>query len=455
MTSAMLKQIVLIGIGVLSSMGLSVPVSSQTQFQWPNTPVEISRYTHLEECVAAVKRVRDSIANADGVWRDTFSLGAIPAEAQIPIPLPAVQIGRSCGVSFKIQDVPANEFRWTLDMLLILGRDEDVKELVTKRLTLLTPDMKAERLYLIDTIALSYLSARPARIAEAETLIAEIAESDIILPLRNRTDLYKAFFDVAVEIGDTARARRVGDLILALPTTMTEEERRQDPLLFNLLVSEVHTHLNRSSYCDSLRKSTASYVTMQKQEWERLMTGGFNIPMQLPIGKPAMPLQGEYRYPNSNNLPLPQKGKTSLLLFLNLSWPEGAAIARLAQRFPELDIILVAQTTRARNEHLYNDSGEEADSIWSMARNFYKYPGKLIVAETRFWRLQNPDARVFQDEENENVKYYAGEYWSGSFENRAILIDSEGIIVHSMPLNRVTEVVLAEFIEALLSRDGR
>ena len=44
-----------------STMLWCAPAGAQTRFAWPDTTVDVSRYTNVEDCSAAVARVREGI----------------------------------------------------------------------------------------------------------------------------------------------------------------------------------------------------------------------------------------------------------------------------------------------------------------------------------------------------------------------------------------------------------
>ena len=66
----------------------AAPAAAQARFELPDLTVHLERYTTIDDCLAAVARVRDSVESHAAVWRDSMPQG--PEEMHEPLAAPVV-----------------------------------------------------------------------------------------------------------------------------------------------------------------------------------------------------------------------------------------------------------------------------------------------------------------------------------------------------------------------------
>jgi hypothetical protein len=185
--------------------------------------------------------------------------------------------------------------------------------------------------------------------------------------------------------------------------------------------------------------------------------------MPFPVGARAPTITADRWFPTeAAATPHPVPGRVSIVQFFDhdscLGWnPWGdvgqictarlAALRRLSERFPALEIIIA---TRTHGSFLYAPPpapAEEAELIrrWLEA---HRIRGAVIaVSSTPFWNLPQPDARRI-DKDTPNVTSYSfGKSWRAT--GSGFLIDQDGIIVVAPA---PVESELAQFIDVLMHR---
>ena len=128
-----------------------------------------------------------------------------------------------------------------------------------------------------------------------------------------------------------------------------------------------------------------------------------------------------------------------------------AGLRRVAQRFPALEITLVAQTYGLFDKMAPPPPGLEAEQFqraWLTERHL---PGALAVTSTPFWRLPAPDRRRINRDVPNVVQYSFGRTWHvPNWIFPPFLIDQDGTIVETA--FRSFDADLPEMIAVLLAR---
>jgi len=140
-------------------------------------------------------------------------------------------------------------------------------------------------------------------------------------------------------------------------------------------------------------------------------------------------------------------------------------LREMAQRFPTLEVRVVAQTHGFFRDAAVPTPAQEAEHLhqeWAQA--FYHIPVGLIVSTTPFTHLPAPDQRWVPRPWNDDpnvAKYTLGGTWS-FYEGAAFLVDQQGLIVWASNKNLGTfpdgltksvEREVAEAVEVTKERD--
>lgn len=454
----------------------------QTLFATPDT-LDVARYTTVEECLAAISRVKDSVENQPAwIWRDTLpaTQSRLAADARAPLPAPVAAVARRCSARFRGGAVPLGDFAPLLSLFLAADRDADADTLLARRLKEVGPTADRERAAVLDTAIHVYLAlnqvggqpfalplfAHPARLAAAESLVTAFVQIKTV-PWEARLDAYGELAVLAVS-ADTVRAGRAAKAMLAVVNGLSDLERRSSA--FRSEAIQINAALmfdRRAALLDSLRHSTAAYVALWREMWgevagqDSAVLDGF----ARPIGRPAPRIKADWWFARDDStVGRPVKGKVNLVVFLNpgdfscfesddtsLCNRTYAGLRRVAQRFPALEITLVAQTYGLFDKMAPPPPGLEAEQFqraWLTERHL---PGALAVTSTPFWRLPAPDRRRINRDVPNVVQYSFGRTWHvPNWIFPPFLIDQDGTIVETA--FRSFDADLPEMIAVLLAR---
>jgi hypothetical protein len=464
---------VLIGLATWAS-----PTSAQTRFAWPDTAVDVASYDHVEDCLGATARVRYFNAGRERrlVLRDTLPWSA--EEARAPLPVPVVETAKRCSARFAVATVPPTYFRRTLELYLIANRDADAKGLASRWLTAVVQagdasgdTQTARRLAVIDTIVDVYLDAQPARLAAVESLLSGIARPTRAAPAMAVVVLYNRLMFAAKSAGDSvlhrASAARIIATLDSLPTVERQAAEAANGFAVSLARYEAVAVLRaHRAMIDSLRRSTAAYVTLERNLWQQVGSG-VPLALRFPIGERAPAVTGDTWFGRKNgSSALPAPGLVNLVVFVepmpgclgltavterDYCWGRHAIVRRLAERFPQLEIILISRT---QGYFMYlpppGSPALEADLLrqWLAA---HRVPGALAVSATEFSRLPPPDGRRI-DRPDPNLTRYTFGRFRRPENGSAFLIDPDGIVVKGGWIDRQAEAEFVEMIEVLLER---
>jgi len=471
---------------LLSGLVLGLVTSAaqgQTLFATPDT-LDVARYTTVEECLAAISRVKDSVENEpEWIWRDTFP--ATPArladDAHAPLPARVMAVARRCSVRFEGGSAPLENFAPLLSLFVAAGRDAEAGALLARRLKEVSPTADRERAAVLDTAIHVYLGnnqlpvghfwplplfAQPARLAAAESLVTAFVHVNSV-PWDARFDSYGALAMAALS-ADTILASRAVREMLAVARGLSDLERRSSAFQSRAWTINLGLMVDRkAALLDSLRHSTAAYVALWREQWgevagkDSAVLEGF----ARPIGRPAPPIAADWWFGRDDStVGRPVKGKVNLVVFLNpgdfscfeedftsLCNRTYAGLRRVAQRFPTLEITLVAQTYGFFDKAAPPPPDAEAALLrqaWLTERHL---PGTLAVTNTPFWRLPAPDRRRINRDVANVVHYSFGRTWHvPNWIFPPFLIDQDGTIVETA--FRSFDADLPEMIGILLAR---
>lgn len=469
------------------------PAAGQTRFEWPDTGVDVSAYGTADECFAAMLRARQTVSNFDlragGAWRDTTSFE--PKEVLEPLPAPVVETTRRCLRRFAVADsVSLEDFGVLLPLYLIAGWDDRAGALAKRRLAAIAPDAEKERAAVLDTVVSVYLASKepwadvvkPPRIGPAYAIASAHAPS--VSDRVRRFHIYVQFLMALEHLGeewkDTAAQRQLVTTMVGIADSLTDAERdrlaEEEPLFGGNVARQLYgiynMFLGKAVALDSLRRSTAAYVRLMRENWARA-TGHppETFRWGMPIGEQAPPIEaGIWLGRGDDASPRPRRGRISIVVLLDKPdcrrhvdegentllaaehCAEGlVALRRLKERFPMLDITVEVQT---HGHFLYVKDGITPEREAELSKRWLESFGvdaPLAVAVTDFWRLPAPDGRRI-DPEDVNVAHYKfGQSWP-LVHTSVFLVDPDGIIVHAADLTRYNARDFVELIEVLVER---
>jgi len=473
-------------LGILLSglvLGLVTPAAQgQTLFARPDT-LDVARYTTVEECLATITRVKDSVENQpEWIWRDTLpaTQSRLAADARAPLPAPVAAVARRCSARFRGGAVPLVDFAPFLSLFVAADRDADADTLLVRRLNAVSHAAERERAAVLDTAIHVYLAlnqlaghvfalplfAQPARLAAAESLVTALLRIKTV-GWEARLDAYGALGSAAWA-ADTMLNQRTAKGILAVVGALSDIDRRSSA--FRQRAFTINGALwvdRRAALLDSLRHGTAAYTAAWRALWgvvagrDSAVLDGFASP----VGRPAPPIIADWSFGREEStVSRPVKGKVNLVVFLNpgdfscfesdassLCNRTYAGLRRVAQRFPTLEITLVAQTYGIFDKAAPPPPDVEAALLrraWLTERHL---PGTLAVTSTPFWRLPAPDRRRINRDVPNVVHYSFGRTFQlPNWIFPPFLIDQDGIMVETS--FRSFDADLPEMIAILLAR---
>jgi hypothetical protein len=470
--------------------------AAQTLFEWPPVEVDVSKYTTIDECSAAVSRGPARLGSADSlaalVWRDTMPFD--PAERMRPVPSAVVEAARAClaSVAPDPETVPVEEYGALVPLYLMADWEEKARTLVERRIAAVRPGADDTLVAVLDTVIAFFagafagtpprygVSVRPPR----PILLEELAASHLSR-VGDRVKRLRKLFELNIvwdAIHDTARARNTGQQISVLLDSLTHSERdtlveRSRQMLVTgeetvlRLSSAVSIGLGRERLLDSLRHSTEAYVRATLGGWSRVFGQPPEaLPFFGPIGDRAPVIEGDVWLGCEGDQcqPRPRPGRISLVVFLSHGSCVGVirgaidmygncaqqltTLRRLHERFPELDITVVARTYGYFG---YLKEGVTLETEAELTRRWLDSAGLervvLAMTDAPYWRLPHPDGRRVAERTTNEANYTFGERWKVR-PSEAYLIDENGIIVARMQMLRENMPGFVELIEILFQR---
>jgi hypothetical protein len=446
--------------------------AAQVSLAWPETAIDYTRYQTVEECLAATARLTLSEARRErittNVWFDTLPYNPRVEGPSRPSPAVVTAAATHCMARFRDpadlvggtydhrQDSLAQFalLRFVMRMYLLANRDADAAAFIAQRIA-----AKPGSRRLLEGVAIeAYREALPMRTAAAESLYMSRLRDDS--PPAQRYNVYRSLWDMAMSVGDTARARPHRAQIMALWPQLPPSQRQSSLApdvgkptgqgLFNLLAG-----FHRQALIDTLRRhGTARYVAAQVALYTQLAgvaPSGVSKFSKLNgfhklVGQRAPTIVGDFWYRRGDSAAArPTPGRVGLVIFMDatppgrttasprstdssatygscmpyrnsredleavfrnrekglhespLCWEIPAVLRRLAQRFPKLEITVVTQTYGPFVYTAYRqEPTKEAELIRKWLHDVHRTPGALAVTTTSHGYRPEPDGRVAQ-----------------------------------------------------------
>jgi hypothetical protein len=204
-------------------------------------------------------------------------------------------------------------------------------------------------------------------------------------------------------------------------------------------------------------QGTDAYVAIRRDGWAQA-SGELPHAMALPIGETAPKIEADvWLGDRQGDGPRPTKGRVSLVVFVPNPCSEHcpksfAAIRRIAERFPELEVTLLASTEGHVNPVLTPTVAEEAAVLREWLVAGHRLPGALALEDARAWKLPAPDGRRIEMPTPNEEAYAFGSGGLYVLPFYAFLVNREGTIVDHQRIATPLGILLAEeFMTAMIS----
>ena len=460
-----------------------VSAGAQTLFEWPAARVDVSTYRTIEECRAAVDRVRFQSEQRkiveSRIWRDTVPFEE--SEWREPYEPIVSQTARAClSRHVNVDSVDLVDYRHLIALYAYASWDDKARAVALRKAATIAPGADGERLELLRELTKLVAPAdgawmKPPRFRLAEDIIVAVAPAfrDRIMRL-HALQIPLAFAEIGV---DSALVKRAAARATALGDSLTKKEweafadegttlafQDADSVRANFgqrLAAVLEGAFGEAVLLDSLRRSTAAYAALQRSTFRRVFG---DVPENHPAfpaaGKRAPPVTGDvWIGGRDSSRQVPTPGRVSLVLVAPescfgevlspYSYCAGrlGALSRLMRRFPDLDVT-VLNGTLGYWKFVKDGVTDSVESrLTQKVLEVHGVRARLVTRSTPFVRLKAPDDR--------RVNRYESLYQDPLIRNYpggATLVDHDGIVVHSEDLSRYSEPRFARRVQALFDR---
>lgn len=468
--------LVIVSIGILP-----VTVCSQTLFQVYDTTLTIARYRSVEDCLAAVHRVADSVLRARPEFTDTIPYRK--GSGRDSTPMAVVDIARRCADSFNPDSVDLKGFVPThsdwMRLYLTANRDDAAAIIAQRRLAIARQDGENKIFDVLQDIMTEYGNARPMRWSKVLETGEQLEAA--------ATDSLQLYLSIAARFGyadlvvDTVVKERMAERILAMVVPLPSIIQ-SNPFWAHAVPAaafRAKSFLTRSARMDSLRRGPDAYVAITRANWKA--SGGSELSaMPNLVGESAQPLEANAWF-ISNDAPVaavsnhsrPSLGKVSLVVFLRQGcsvYTPGflgkldrgterdpchaayAALRRLAKQYPSVEVTIVGRTSGYIPFTGIATPSEEVAMMQKWWLGFHRLPGTLAVATTQFFRLAGLDRRRIDKPVSNDINYLFGQKKDEISNRTMYLIDTNGTILYSDRLSLRAESILAEMLDVIMQR---
>lgn len=431
----------------------SVPAHGQVYTDWSNLTYDAVNYKSVYSCLSATRRVALS-SSEQMVDRDTLPVS--PSGLLRVLPAESKEVATRCTEDVRFDTIPRKQHSAWIALLLQADRDSKAAELVSLMLSLepdttefdysegsqsnANVDKDKKHQALVNRVAAQrYLEAVPSRLDAAWNHIGELDSLGDAERWTQRFDLARSLLQHALESGDSNYVRKAANKIVEIADGLRTE--RSQPLFQQRrgVVIAAKKMLNQDAEMDSLKKSTESYVALHKS-----VLAEFDLSDRY-LGQAMKPLEGEFRFPAAIEAPVAEKVNVVLVDGMQ-SWPLNQVypmLRRLKNKYPDIEVVHSIRTMGHFNGAPLEPQ-EEAETRRKFVQEFLDMPFSLVVENTSFWRLPDPDKRRV-NEITPNAEEYGDRLW---------LVDKEGTIVYYGARNRSQEEDLDRMIGVLIEREA-
>lgn len=466
---------------------------AQTLFQPYDTVPTVSRYRSVEECLAAIGRISDSVTRARPEFLDTMPFRTGMGKDSLPVV--AITTAQQCAASFNPDSVVltgAVETYADWMMLYLIANRNDAAALVAQRRISMARQQakKPNELYeVLSEVMRVYGDVRPVRWHKVQETGVQLEAKGVAADSFALYQVYRTQYWIADAVDDTVVKTKMAERMLSLGKTMPPAIMSSPLYVFSVQPAnfEAANFLTRAARMDSLRRNPDAYIAIARANWEKItdswkkLTNNLIPPIPMMIGARALPITGDFWFSSNNvsatarsSYPRPAQGKSSLVVFLrqgcnsltpNFSgaldratawtpcWGTYASVRRLGQRYPSLEIILVTRTSGYSANTGPMSPVEEAEVLQKWWLGFHRLPATLSVTTTKFFRLEGADRRRIDETVPNDVNYLFGQRQTTEIRNRtAYLIDTNGKIIYSGGLNSRSEWEITNLLDVILQR---
>jgi len=476
-------------LSLATTLLIASPVAAQTRFEWPDTAVDISAYQTVEECRAAVRRVREAVRvrafHETLVWQDTALLHREHDEE--PVAADVGETARRCLTGFRdARTAPVEEFRFLVPLYLLAGWDDQARILADRRFEGVA-DSTQEYAAVVDTLLDIYRGSAAQDPGLGINTRVDLIDDLTVRRVAAIPDRVRRLFALwkttsgSITEGrvDTARIERIASRIVALVDSLDEDERRrvwEEASLLGMGEEQSErignvVQYSTQTFMDSLASSTEEYVRARRNLWART-TGQPPETYQggSPIGEKAPEIIADYWLGCEENCgPRPVPGRVNLIVFLGRNHCTGVAnsevdlvdrcarvlvpLRRLMARFPALEVTIISNTDGYFGYLKEDITPEEEARLTREWLDSFGIDAPLAVVNTESWRISEHDRRRVPVPDA-NVENYSFGRTTAPEMYGTYLVDGDGIVVHERQANRHSEVEYARMIEVLLERDA-
>lgn len=370
---------------------LASPAGAQMHFPVAGDSAHYERYLIPEQCLAAARRVVDSVQW--GARPDTM-----PFDTRDTLPAAAAATARRCGARFRVAAVERQSLSALRDLALMAGEDSVARAVTERQIADARGKPLAERAAVLVRAVHAYTTARPLRLDAVREYLRRL---DALGPDASveRVTAHAEFANVYVvgmlDVGMfQEEMKAIGDIVEHLPPKL----RAADPAFWQAQELAVHMGVTQAS---ALRDGpSAALAEMSARGW----TEGTML------GRRAPAIAAPHWFARSDGAPRPRAGHVSMLVSVDdrcgvQCFPYYATLRRIARRFPALDITLMAHTHGSFRLRPPPTPAEEAalDSAYFLGA--LQLPGALAVDETPYTMLPEPDGRRLDDVGPNQVNY--------------------------------------------------
>lgn len=447
--------------------------------------IDYSAYKSHYECIAAYRRiVSDSVANQP--WLDTAKFRSGELNISIPGKRFASRAIQECMGKFNdIELDTAVLFGELVRALILADRDEEAREISFSNLTYSVKDSIIPlRKKALNRLRVIYRNVRPVPIEKIRHIDEEYSQlltTDETSEWKKRN--YHDWDQIWELVGDSSNRYKNSKEFLSnvdLQANLPIEQRKR-------IVASAWAALSvteRDVLRDSLELSTAAYTNMKKEHWE-LASGGIMGNFSSAVGLLAPPIEYDFRINNdglvivedSSEFYTNRNKSLKMVVFIagcienspgralpqprrltgrnRACWDEFATLKRLADAYPNMEIVVYLQTKGyiAVSNTLEPEAEVEAIKEWLL--NSHDIPvSTILVKRTGYFNLPAPDSRRI-DEDDINRKNYSfdqrlgGALLAYQLTFFSFLLDSEGRVVHYGSLYRGSEPEFIWHIDAV------
>lgn len=442
-------------LGVAFIIAFPTTGNTQTLFEWPGNKFDISEYKYFDKCLAASDRVRDSLYRTDAILADTLRWNE--QRSFFVTPHLVADIAARCIEKMDSGSVVPEQYWIAMELYLLTQKYAVAERLVNDRFNKIGSEDTLQRAWFLDSVINRYAVTRPRLIEQADKYADQINSLGTTIPLILHVKVNWTLFQAADSSQNKEAIRKYGSRILEIisrhdRSKLNPEESRA----IGLVTAVVTKRLFHTELIDSLRKSTVGYAGLLEESINKILNQGIDTH----IGEKLPTLEGDFWFRvNGAKKSYPQTGKISLIYFINIrevasaqALSEYAILRRLQNKFPDMEIVIVAATRGYFGLYEPPSAEREAGLINDLITNLYKVPGILTVTNRPVIPIEAPDGRILS-QVIPNAENYPGDPRDPKF-GKYYLADEAGLLVSNEIISALEEDRLSDLIQAIRDRNS-